>query len=69
MTDDKLLPFDLPAMHRKKLTVDLEGGNQSYAGLLRLAEAMPDRRDPDGVRHAMFEMVMARSSAIVRYSG
>ena len=30
----------------------------------RLAEAMPDRRDPDRVRHAMFEMVMARASAI-----
>jgi hypothetical protein len=29
-----------------------------------LAEAMRDRRDPDRVRHAMFEMVMARSSAI-----
>jgi hypothetical protein len=28
----------------------------------RLAEAMPDRRDPDRVRHAMFEMVMARAS-------
>ena len=78
MTDDTLLPFDLPAVHRKKLTVDFEGGNQSSdAGLLllreaerklgvcrRLAEAMPDRRDPDRVRHAMFEMVMARSSAI-----
>jgi hypothetical protein len=25
---------------------------------------MPDRRDPDRVRHAMFEMVMARVSAI-----
>jgi hypothetical protein len=25
---------------------------------------MPDRRDPDRVQHAMFEMVMARSSAI-----
>jgi Transposase DDE domain group 1 len=78
MTDDKPLPFDLPAVHRKKLTVDFDGGNQSSdAGLLllreaerklgvcrRLAEAMPDRRDPDRVRHAMFEMVMARSSAI-----
>jgi hypothetical protein len=78
MTDDTLLPFDLPAVHRKKLTVDFQGGNQSSdAGLLllreaerklgvcrRLAEAMPDRRDPDRVRHAMFEMVMARSSAI-----
>src|SRR5207342_360600 len=78
MTDDTLLAFDLPAVHRKKLTVDFEGGNQSSdAGLLllreaerklgvcrRLAEAMPDRRDPDRVRHAMFEMVMARASAI-----
>ena len=61
MTDDTLLPFDLPAVRRKKLTVDFEGGNQSSNGgalLLReserdvgvcrrLAGAMPDRRDPD----------------------
>jgi hypothetical protein len=78
MTDDTLLPFDLPAVRRKKLTVDFEGGNQSSdAGLLllreaerkvgvcrRLADAMPDRRDPDRILHAMLEMVMARSSAI-----
>jgi hypothetical protein len=58
--------------------VDFDGGNQSSdAGLLllrqaerklgvcrRLADAMPDRRDPDRIRHAMFEMVMARVSAI-----
>jgi hypothetical protein len=25
MTDDTLLPFDLPAVRRKKLTVDFEG--------------------------------------------
>jgi hypothetical protein len=78
MTDDTPLPFDLPSVRRKKLTVDFDGGNQSSdAGLLllrqaerklgvcrRLAEAMPDRRDPDRGRHAMFEMVMARASAI-----
>jgi hypothetical protein len=78
MTDDTPLPFDLPSVRRKKLTVDFDGGNQSSdAGLLllraaelklgvcrRLAEAMPDRRDPDRIRHAMFEMVMARVSAI-----
>ena len=34
----------------------------------RLAEAMPDRRDPDRVRHAIFEMAMARGSAIARDS-
>jgi hypothetical protein len=78
MTDDTLLPFDLPAVCRKKLTVDFNGGNQSSNGGLllvreaerrlgvcwRLADAMPDRRDPDRIRHAMFEMVMARAAAI-----
>src|SRR5436190_21687316 len=77
MTDDTLLPFDLPSVRRKKLTIDFDGGNQSSdGGLLLLREAerqlgvcrrlaeLPDRRDPDRVRHAMFEMVMARASAI-----
>jgi hypothetical protein len=73
MTEDTLLPFDLPAVHRKKLTVDFEGGNQSSdAGLLLLlreaerklgvpaacgSDAGSPRSGP--VRHAMFEMVMA----------
>ena len=78
MTDDTPLPFDLPSVRRKKLTVDFAGGNQSSNGgvlLLReaerkhgvcrrLAEAMPDRRDPDRICHAMFEMVMSRVLAI-----
>lgn len=78
MTDDTLLPFELPSVRRKKLTVDFAGGNQSSDGGLlllreaerrlgvcrRLAEAMPDRRDPDRIQHAMVEMVMARASAI-----
>src|SRR6201995_5528454 len=78
MTDAILLPFELSAVRRKKLTVDFGGGNQSSnAGLLllrekeralgvcrRLADAMPDRRDADRIRHAMFEMVMARVAAI-----
>src|ERR1700730_8809435 len=39
MTDDTLLPFDLPAVRRKKLTVDFDGGNQSSdAGLLLLRQ-------------------------------
>ena len=59
MTDDTPLPFDLPSVRRKKLTVDFDGGNQSSNGGLlllreaerklgvcgRLADAMPDRRD------------------------
>jgi Transposase DDE domain group 1 len=78
MNDATPLPFDLPSVHRKKLTVDFAGGNQSSdAGLLllrraerklgicgRLAAAMPDRRDPGRIEHEMFEMVMARVSAI-----
>jgi hypothetical protein len=78
MTDDIPLPFDLPAVRRKKLTVDFDGGTvSSDGGLLllraaerklgvcrRLADAMPDRRDPERVRHAMVEMVMARAAAI-----
>jgi len=78
MTDNPLLPFHLPAVQRKKLTIDFDGGNQSSdAGALllreaerkigvcqRLAEAMPDRRDPSRVDHEMFELVMARAVAI-----
>jgi Transposase DDE domain group 1 len=78
MTEDTPLPFDLPAVHRKKITVDFNGGNQSSdAGLLllrqaerklgvcqRLAAAIPDRRDPDCILHTMHEMLMARVSAI-----
>lgn len=64
MSNDTLLPFDLPSVGRKKLTIDFAGGNQSSDGGLlllraaerklgvcrRLAEAMPDRRDPERVR-------------------
>ena len=40
MTDDTPLPFDLPSVRRKKLTVDFAGGNQSSnGGLLLLREA------------------------------
>jgi len=78
MTNDTPLPFDLPAVRRKKLTVDFDGGNQSSdAGLLllrqaerrsgvcrRLAETMPDARDQSRIRHEMVELVTARAFAI-----
>ena len=68
------LPFDLPAVRAKKLTVDFDGGNQSSdAGLLllraaeqktgicaRLAAALPDRRDPSRIRHRLTEIIKAR---------
>lgn len=67
-------PFDLPAVARKNLTVDFDGGNQSSDGGLlalraaehrigivaRLAAALPDRRDPCRVHHTHREIIGAR---------
>ena len=78
MTDATPLPFDLPAVRAKKLTVDFAGGNQSSDGgtlLLReaerklgvcrrIADAWPERREEYRIRHQRFEMVMGRASAI-----
>jgi Transposase DDE domain group 1 len=74
MIDVTPLPFDLPAVRRKKLTLDFDGGNQSSdAGVLLLraaeakigviaamAKALPDRRDPTRVRHKLTEIIGAR---------
>ena len=78
MTEVTLLPFDLPAVHRKKLTVDFEGGSQSSDGGLlllreaerslgicaRLAGSLTDRRDPGRVQHQLVELIKARALAI-----
>lgn len=78
MTDAIPLPFNLPAVAGKKCTVAFDGGNQSSDGgvlLLRqaearlgvcrrLADAMPDRRDPMRIEHTMRELVTARAFAI-----
>ena len=67
MTEDTLLPFDFPAVTRKKVTADFDGGLiSSYAGLVLLREAerrlcladtlvggMQDRRDPALVVHTL----------------
>jgi Transposase DDE domain group 1 len=74
MTNLAPLPFDLPAVARKKLTVDFDGGNQSSdVGMLllraaeqkigivaRLAATLPDRRDPMRIRHRLTEIISAR---------
>lgn len=74
MTDATPLPFDLPAVRAKKLTVDFDGGAQSSdAGVLllraaeqkigivaRMAKALPDRRDPTRVTHRLGEIIAAR---------
>ena len=38
MNDDTLLPFELPSVGRKKLTIDFAGGSQSSDGGLLLCE-------------------------------
>ena len=78
MTDDNLLPFCFPAVHRKKITAAFDGGRISSDGgvmLLaqadrrlgiaeRLARAIPDGRDPDRVTHLLPDILRARIFAI-----
>ena len=78
MTEDSLLPFDLPAVSRKKVTADFAGGSISSDGglvLLRaaerrlgLAEALAgcirEWRDPERVVHTLPAMLRFRMFAI-----
>jgi hypothetical protein len=78
MHDDTLLPFDLPAVCRKKVTAAFDGGSISSDGglvLLReaerrlglsalLAKCMQDRRDPARIAHELTEMLRFRMFAI-----
>jgi len=78
MTDDSLLPFDLPALRRKKVTAAFDAGLISSDGgllLLRAAErrlgladllagCVRDRRDPALVSHTLAEMLRFRMLAI-----
>jgi hypothetical protein len=74
MDDDNLLPFALPAICRKKVTVAFDGGLLSSDGgvvLLRdverrlglaelLADCVTDRRDPARIDHEIVEMLRLR---------
>ena len=78
MQDDSLLPFDLPAVCRKKVTAAFDGGAISSDGglvLLReaerrlglsamLAKCMRDRRVPARISHQIDEMLRFRMLAI-----
>jgi Transposase DDE domain group 1 len=78
MTEATLLPFDLPAVQRKKLTVDFGGGTQSSDGGLlllreverslgicaRLAGSLTDPRAPQRVEHQLIELIKTRVLAI-----
>ena len=78
MTEDTLLPFDLPTVRRKKVTADFEGGLISSDGGLvllrgaerrlglaeRLAGCIRDWRDPALVVHTLPAMLRFRMFAI-----
>lgn len=78
MQHDSLLPFDLPAVQRKKVTAAFDGGSISSDGglvLLReaerrlgvsaiLAKCLRDRRDPHQITHRIDEMLLFRMLAI-----
>lgn len=78
MADDTLIPFDLPAVCRKKVTAAFDGGKvTSNGGLLllreaerrlgladRLAACLPGHRDPARISHTISEMLRFRILAI-----
>jgi hypothetical protein len=78
MSDDSLLPFSFPAVHRKKITAAFDGGRiTSDGGVMllaqaerrlgiaeRLAQVIPDRRDQDRVIHLLPDILRARIFAI-----
>ena len=71
MSEDTLLPFDLPSVARKKLSVGFDGGQlSSDAGVLllrgvekklglaaRLSSCIRDRRKPERIEHPLEEML------------
>lgn len=78
MPDATIPPFSFPAVARKKITADFDGGRLTSDGgvmLLamaerrlgiadRLARAFPDRRDPSRITHTLADMIRARAFAI-----
>ena len=78
MNDDIPLPFDLPAVARKKVSAAFDGGRiTSDGGVMLLAQAerrlgiadqlarvIPDERDADRVVHLLPDILRARIFAI-----
>src|SRR5947209_17744641 len=78
MSEDTLLPFDLPSVARKKLSIGFDGGQlSSDAGVLvlrgvekklglaaRLAACIRDRRKPERIEHPLEEVRRLRMFAI-----
>ena len=70
---DTLLPFDLPAIARKKVSATFDGRITSDGGVMLLAQAerrlgiadqlaavIPDERDADRVTHLLPDILRAR---------
>jgi hypothetical protein len=78
MDEERILPFELPAVARKKMSVGFDGGMLSFdAGVLllrgierrlglsdQLAACMRDRRDQTRIDHPLEEMLRLRMFAI-----
>src|ERR1700724_3637232 len=78
MSEDTLLPFDLPSVAHKKVSVGFDGGQlSSDAGVLvlrgvvkklglaaLLASCIRDRRNPERIEHPLEEMLRLRMFAI-----
>jgi hypothetical protein len=78
MSEDIALPFDLPSVARKKVSVGFDGGQlSSDAGVLllrgvekklglaaRLASCIRDRRNPERIEHTLEEMLRLRMFSI-----
>jgi DDE family transposase len=78
MSEDTLLPFDLPSVARKKVSVAFDGGLlSSNGGVLllrgverrlglaaRLAGCIRDKRNPESILHTVEEMLRLRMLAI-----
>src|ERR1043166_9855874 len=78
MDEDIPLPFDLPAVARKKITAAFDGGRiSSDGGVMLLAQAerrlgiadqlarvIPDERDASRVTHLLPDILRARIFAI-----
>lgn len=78
MTDITILPFSFPAVARKIVTADFDGGRLTSDGRVmllamaerrlgiaqRLARCFPDDRDPARVTHSLADMIRARTFAI-----
>ena len=67
MTDDTLLPFDLPAVRRKKVTASFDGGLiSSDGGLVLLREVEPQSIQPSDLTCRKSYIVRRVNTALLR---